>query len=102
MTPAQAAVAREKVDRQRGALVEILKEYVGELWEAGDFLKLKVLEYLFVMAGRNKDAAARFGIEDEKAVAGIKFRAIDKLRGLARQHDPNHTLFGGLWKPGAR
>jgi hypothetical protein len=54
------------------------------------------------MGGRNKDAAARFGIADEKAVAGIKFRAIERLRGLARQRDPNHSLFLGLWQPGAR
>ena len=25
-----------------------------------------------------------------------------RLRGLARQNDPNHSLFGGLWDPGAR
>ena len=40
--------------------------------------------------------------QKEKAVAGIKFRAVDKLRGLARQNDPNHSLFGGLWEPGSR
>ena len=83
-------------------LGDILKQYVGELWEAGEFGKLQVLEYLFVVGGRNKDAAARFGMDDEKAVAGIKFRAVEKLRGLARQNDPNHSLFGGLWEPGAR
>ena len=100
--PAVNVVETENARRRKEVLGAILRDYVGELWEAGDFLKLKVLEYLFVMAGRNKDAAARFGIEDEKAVAGIKFRAIDKLRGLARQRDPNHSLFGGLWSPGAR
>ena len=61
-----------------------------------------VLEYLFVLGGRNKDAAKRFGIADEKAVAGVKFRAVERLRGMARQRDPNHSLFIGLWQPGAR
>ena len=83
-------------------LAKILRDFVGELWAAGEFQKLMVLEYLFVLGGRNKDAAARFGIADEKAVAGIKFRAVERLRGLARQNDPNHSLFLGLWQPGAR
>jgi DNA-directed RNA polymerase specialized sigma24 family protein len=100
--PARDAVAEENASRQRRVLGRILRDYVGELWAAGEFRKLMVLEYLFVLGGRNKDAATRFGIADEKHVAGIKFRAIDKLRGLARQNDPNHSLFLGLWKPGAR
>ena len=100
--PAEGVVDRENTGRRRAVLGQILRDYVGELWASGEFQKLQVLEYLFVLGGRNKDAAARFGIADEKAVAGIKFRAIEKLRGLARQSDPNHSLFGGLWEPGAR
>ena len=100
--PKERVVRDEDRTRQRRVLVQILRDYVGELWAQGEFQKLMVLEYLFVMGGRNKDAATRFGIADEKAVAGIKFRAIEKLRGLARQSDPNHSLFRGLWEPGAR
>lgn len=100
--PGKQVVHDESLERQRVVLGRILKQFVGNLWESGEFQKLQILEYLFVMGGRNKDAAARFGIEDEKAVAGIKFRAIEKLRGLARQNDPNHSLFLGLWRPGAR
>jgi len=100
--PAEGAVSKEDTHRRRQVLGKILKEMVGELWSAGEFEKLKVLEYLFVGGGRNKDAAQRFGIEDEKAVAGIKFRAVEKLRGMARQNDPNRSLFGALWEPGAR
>ena len=92
----------EDEGRQRQVLAQILKQHVGELWSAGEFQKLMVLEYLFVVGGRNKDAAARFGIADEKAVAGIKFRAVERLRGMARQRDPNHSLFLGLWEPGSR
>lgn len=100
--PKDQAVQGEDEARRQRALAQILKEFVGELWQNGEFDKLMVLEYLFVLGGRNKDAAERFGIADEKSVAGIKFRAIDKLRGLARRMDPNHTLFRGLWAPGAR
>lgn len=100
--PGRGAISAENAARQRRILARILREFVGELWTAGEFQKLMVLEYLFVLGGRNKDAARRFGIPDEKHVAGIKFRAIDKLRGLARQSDPNHSLFLGLWRPGSR
>jgi RNA polymerase sigma-70 factor (ECF subfamily) len=100
--PKEVAVRGEDGQRQRAILAQILRDLVGELWSAGEFQKLMVLEYLFVVGGRNKDAAERFGIADEKAVAGIKFRAVERLRGLARQHDPNHSLFLGLWQPGAR
>ncbi len=101
-SPDLAVVDQENIARQRRVLAKILKEYVGDLWQEEDFSKLMILEYLFVIGGRNNEAARRFDIEDEKTVAGIKFRAIEKLRGLARQNDPNHSLFGGLWKPGAR
>jgi len=100
--PKEHAVRGEDIGRQRRVLAKILRQFVAELWDQGEFDKLMVLEYLFVLGGRNKDAAKRFGIDDEKAVAGIKFRAIEKLRGLARQNDPNHSLFLGLWQPGAR
>ncbi len=102
VAPGDRIVLGENLERQKAALGVILKEFVAELWDQGEFQKLQVLEYLFLHSGRNKDAARRFGIEDEKAVAGIKFRAIEKLRGLARRSDPNHSLFLGLWKPGAR
>ena len=100
--PKDRVVRGEDSLRQRRVLGQILREFVAELWGQGEFQKLMVLEYLFVLGGRNKDAATRFGIADEKSVAGIKFRAIEKLRGLARQNDPNHSLFRGLWQPGAR
>lgn len=100
--PKDHVVRAEDGGRQREVLAQILRDYVGELWGGGEFQKLMVLEYLFVLGGRNKDAATRFGIADEKAVAGIKFRAVERLRGLARQRDPNHSLFLGLWQPGAR
>lgn len=100
--PKEHVVRNEDEGRQRRVLAQILRDLVAELWGAGEFQKLMVLEYLFVLGGRNKDAAARFGIADEKAVAGIKFRAIERLRGMARQRDPNHSLFVGLWRPGSR
>ncbi|MAE76163.1 MAG: hypothetical protein CMJ85_04760 [Planctomycetes bacterium] len=100
--PDESAVAFEQVMTKRRALAAILREYVAELWEAEEYEKLKILEFLFALSGRNKEAMQRFDVRDEKAVAGIKFRAIERLRALARQRDPGHDLFEGLWAPGAR
>ena len=101
-SPGQVTQQAEELSRQRRVLEEILRELVAGLWQSGEFRRLQVLEYLFVLGGRNRDAARRFGYADESAVAGVKFRALEQLRGLARQRDPNHSLFLGLWKPGAR
>ncbi|MEZ5988221.1 MAG: sigma-70 family RNA polymerase sigma factor [Planctomycetota bacterium] len=100
--PDESAIAFEQMHNQEAVLADILRELVAELWSQREFEKLKVLEFLFALGGRNKEAAQRFDVRDEKAVAGIKFRALEKLRGLARQRDPDHVLFEGLWKPGAR
>ncbi len=101
-SPDESAVAFEFSTVKREALGKILKVFVQELWESGDFKKLMILEYLLALGGRNKEAVDKFGARDEKAVAGIKFRALERLRSLARQMDPDHQWFEGLWKPGAR
>jgi RNA polymerase sigma-70 factor (ECF subfamily) len=64
--PGTEAVDLENAGRRKAILGNILKQFVGELWEAGEFTKLQVLEYLFVLGGRNKDAAQRFGIADPR------------------------------------
>ena len=61
--------------------------------EAGSVVVSVADRHLYSIQGNGK--AIRFGIADEKAVAGIKFRAVERLRGLARQRDPNHSLFLG-------
>ena len=100
--PDESAVAFEIATAKRRVLSEILKELVAELWANGEFEKLKILEFLFALGGRNKEAAKRFDVTDEKTIAGIKFRALERLRSLARQRDGKHDLFDGLWAPGAR
>ncbi len=101
-SPDESAIAFESMRVRETVLVDILRTFVAQLWEEGEFEKLKILEFLIALGGRNKEAAERFDVRDEKAVAGIKFRALERLRGLARQADPDHQLFEGLWKPGAR
>ncbi len=97
-TASQVYRRRETAGRQREVLIEILRTLVGEIWESGELVKLKVLESIFVLGRRNKDIWEAFGLQDEKAVAGIKFRAIQRLKDLARQRDADRALFPGLWK----
>ncbi len=93
----QLAVFREKILRQRTALTLALKEMVEELRSRGDYQKLMAIEMCFLTNRRHRDIARRLGIDDEKAIAGIKFRAIRDLQGRLRNEDPRKTLFSGLW-----
>lgn len=98
VTASQVYRRRETATRQREVLVQILRDLVAEIWNSGELAKLKVLESIFVLGRRNKDIWESFGLQDEKAVAGIKFRAIQRLKDFARQRDLDHSLFPGLWK----
>lgn len=97
-TPAHLVVAREKVSRQKGALVEILREYVAELWETRDFKRLKAIELIFLTNWKHRKISDYLGYIDEKAVAGVKFRAIKDFQDRLRARDPNRTLFSKLWE----
>jgi hypothetical protein len=56
------------------------------------------IELCFLKDWKHRDIARRVGIDDEKAIAGIKFRAIRDLQGRLRRRDPRKTLFSGLWE----
>ena len=90
--------SREKILRQKGALIAGLKEMVRELWEKEDFQRLMAIELCFLTEWKHRKIAERLNISDEKAIAGIKFRAIRDLQARLRQRDPRRTLFSGLWE----
>lgn len=90
--------AREKVSRQRDALTAAMREMVQELWERRDFRRLMTIELCLLTDRRHRDIARRVGIEDERSIAGIKFRAIRDLQRRLRREDPRRTLFSGLWE----
>lgn len=96
-TPDQLTIAQEKVDRQREALIQILREYVGELWERRDFQRLKCIELVFVKNWRHRRISDLLDYQDEKAIAGVKFRTIREFQDRLRRRDPNHSLFSRLW-----
>ncbi|MBK7643756.1 MAG: hypothetical protein IPJ19_12040 [Planctomycetes bacterium] len=73
-------------------LAAALRAWVQETWEEREFARLMVIEALFSGGWRNRDTWERFGLRDETSVAGIKFRALKRLRELAAARDPEGSL----------
>lgn len=78
-TPSQAAARHELTNQQTEALAKILRRLIEELRDRDKLDDLKVIELLFFVGLRNKEVGERVG-RDEKAVAGVKFRALNRLR----------------------
>jgi RNA polymerase sigma-70 factor (ECF subfamily) len=95
-TPSAIVRGRELSDRARVLLGEILRDWVEETWEQSEFQRLAVIEALFAGGWRNRDTWRRFALRDETAVAGIKFRALKRLRQLAAVRESGSDLLGLL------
>ena len=91
-TPSAIVRGKELSDRARELLGQILHDWVEETWEQGEFLRLCVIEALFSGGWRNRDTWKRFELRDETAVAGIKFRALKRLRQLAAVRESGNDL----------
>jgi RNA polymerase sigma-70 factor (ECF subfamily) len=78
-TPSRIAAARERTRQQADVLAAILRRLIEELRDRGRLEDLQVIELLFYVGLRNKEVGERLG-RDEKAVAGVKFRALGRLR----------------------
>lgn len=82
-TPSGIIRGRELSDRARTLLGDVLRDWVEETWELGEYTRLAVIEALLSGRWRNRDTWERFDLRDETAVAGIKFRALKRMRQLA-------------------
>jgi len=91
-TPSAIVRGRELGDRAQELLGQILHDWVEETWEQGEFLRLCVIEALFSGGWRNRDTWKRFRLRDETAVAGIKFRALRRLRQLSAVRESGNDL----------
>jgi len=87
-TPSGAAVQAEAQRQQETLLAEILRQLINELRDRDAFGDLQVIELAFFAGRRNLDIADLLDL-DQKAVAGIKFRAIQKLQKYLGQRDPD-------------
>ena len=88
----------ETVGRERAVLSRILRRLVEKYWSRRDFHKLQTIEMVFLLNKPYREISEELGLRDEKAVAGIKFQAIQDLQKFALQEDPRHSLFSGLWR----
>lgn len=77
-TPSRVVAVRELEAGQADLLAGILRRLIEELRDRGKLEDLRIIESLFYVGMRNKEAAAVVG-RDEKAVAGVKFRAMARL-----------------------
>ena len=80
-TPSGTLRRQESLERQRTLIADGLKALIREYGEKEKLDDLQIVELAFYVGRRNKDIAARLGV-DEKHVAGVKFRAIGRLREL--------------------
>ncbi|MBI5435421.1 MAG: sigma-70 family RNA polymerase sigma factor [Planctomycetes bacterium] len=95
-TPSQVVRRAEFSENARRLLAMLLREWVQETWGQGEFVRLMVIEALFFGGWRNKDTWKRFGLNDETSVAGIKFRALVRIRELAQERPEAAELFLAL------
>ncbi len=86
-TPSRIAQEQELSGQQATVLAKILRRLIEELRDRGKLEDLEVVELLFYVGLRNKDAGERLG-RDEKAIAGVKFRALNRLRAFVDELDP--------------
>ncbi len=86
-TPSGIAVTAEAQRQQEQLLSEMLIQLIHELRDRDAFGDLQVIELTFFAGKRNLEIADLLDI-DQKAVAGIKFRAIQKLQKYLGQRDP--------------
>ncbi len=89
-TPSGIAVQAEAVGELAQLLGDILRQLIHELRDRDAFNDLQVIELVFFAGKRNLDIADLLDI-DQKSVAGIKFRAIQKLKKFLTQRDASAT-----------
>lgn len=91
-SPSRVVRGDDLARHARVLLADVLREWVQETWAAGEFKRLMVVEALFRGGWRNRDTWERFDLRDETAVAGVKFRALKRMRALAAERDPSGAL----------
>lgn len=95
-TPSAIIRGKELGERATNLMGDILRDWVDETWSQKEFTRLCVIEALFSGGWRNRDTWERFELRDETAVAGIKFRALKRLRQLAAVRESGSDLLAGL------
>lgn len=83
-TPSGVALQAEAQRQQSDLLAGLLRQLIDELRTREAFDDLQVIELIFYAGRRNLDVAELLDM-DQKAVAGVKFRAIQRLQKFLQE-----------------
>lgn len=86
-TPSGVALQAEAQRQQSDLLAGLLRQLIDELRTREAFDDLQVIELIFYAGRRNLDVAELLDM-DQKAVAGVKFRAIQRLQKFLQGRSP--------------
>lgn len=89
------ARGRERIQLEQAALAQALDTLIRQWQESGDWLRVKVMELLFVKGWANKDVAAFLAIKEQQ-VANIRFAAVRKLCDQIQAAGLPPDVFPGL------
>lgn len=95
--PKVSSIARskERITIEESALANALKSIITGWRDQGDYLRIKVLELLFVAGWSNKDVAEHLDIKDQQ-VANIRFAAVRKITDIIQEAGLPVDVFPGL------
>ncbi len=98
--PAASSAARseERKELESNAIVRCLGQILRGLQEKGDWMRLKVLELLWVKGWANRDVAAHLDISEQQ-VANYRFAAVKKLTEQIRDSGLSADVFPELHTP---
>jgi len=85
----------ERQELERIALARCLGQIVRSWQDKGDFVRLKVMELLWVKGMANRDVAAFLGVSEQQ-VANYRFAAVKKLGELIRASGLSADVFPEL------
>lgn len=85
-TPSGVALAAEARKEQELLLATLLRRLIHELRDRAAFTDLQVIELVFYGGMRNLDVGELLEM-DQKAVAGVKFRAIQKIQKYLEEQE---------------
>lgn len=92
------ARSRERKDLESDAVVRCLGQLIQHWKEKGDFVRLKVLELLFVKGMANREVAALLKISEQQ-VANYRFAAVKKLTEHIKDAGLPPDVFPELQEP---
>jgi RNA polymerase sigma-70 factor (ECF subfamily) len=89
------ARSKERQELEEAALVQALRAVLDHWRDQGDWVRVQVLELLFVKGWANKDVAAFLEIKEQQ-VANIRFAAVKKISEHLRSAGLSPDVFPGL------